>query len=379
MKHKSFLSVASGLILAGFLFPQVAHASTIDVAFAEMNFGATSGTDQPTNIGVGAGQGFTHRYDDVITGVDAIATVIAVSNLDKDDNAGNGADNLMDFFDQGDSSSGKAIEAAIDVFGNSDPTQTGYATFRIDFVAADTNNAVTLEDFAVRVVDIDSNQFAEFAGISAYELSLNPVTELTATVDRGSYEFREPLGIGSNSSDEENWVTVEYAEASSITVTLGARESGSASFGVSFRDTTWTNSPTRIVPARTIYAITYDDNDATSGVVPASQNSTSGSSTVTLSAPQGNLLKTGCTFGGWNTRADGLGANYLDAGSITLTADITLFAKWGSCPAPSEEDPTLATTGIETLGPLSAAAILIAAGTVAVRVRHLLEKKLNQI
>ena len=370
--------MASGLILAGFLFPQAAYASTFNVAFAEMNFGATPGTTiQPSNIGVGAGLGFTHRYDDVISGFDAIATVIDVSNLDKDDNSGNGADNLLDEFDDRDDDSGKSIDVGIDIFGNSDPSQTGYVTFRIDFVVADTTTAATLSNIGVRVVDVDNKQYAEFAGISAYELSATPPTALTATVDRGAWEFSESISANGDDPDQNFWVAVEYASASSITITLGARESGGANFGVSFRDTTWTNA-TRVTPTRAIYTITYDDNDATSGTVPASQDSTSGS-TVTLSAPQGNLLKTGCTFGGWNTRADGLGANYLDTGSITPTADITLFAKWGSCPAPSEEDPALASTGFETLGPLSAAAILITAGTVAVRARQLMEKKLKRI
>jgi uncharacterized repeat protein (TIGR02543 family) len=53
-------------------------------------------------------------------------------------------------------------------------------------------------------------------------------------------------------------------------------------------------------------------------------------STVTVSSNSGSLVRTGYTFGGWNTLADGSGTDYT-AGSGTFTmgaSNVTLYAKW---------------------------------------------------
>ena len=85
-------------------------------------------------------------------------------------------------------------------------------------------------------------------------------------------------------------------------------------------------SPTKPSGTTTKYTVTFDDNDATSGIAPDAQTVTAGSS-ITL--PSGNgLAKTGFTFGGWNTNAYGTGANYNAGSSFTPTANITLYAKW---------------------------------------------------
>jgi uncharacterized repeat protein (TIGR02543 family) len=49
---------------------------------------------------------------------------------------------------------------------------------------------------------------------------------------------------------------------------------------------------------------------------------------LTLSANPGSLVKTGYTFSGWNTAADGTGTSYASSGSYTLNAPLTLYAKW---------------------------------------------------
>ncbi|RYZ19696.1 MAG: hypothetical protein EOP49_48170, partial [Sphingobacteriales bacterium] len=83
---------------------------------------------------------------------------------------------------------------------------------------------------------------------------------------------------------------------------------------------------------RICYPIVYNGNGNTGGVVPTDPNSPYFSgSTVTVRSNTGSLVKTGYTFSGWNTLADGTGTTYAATGSATLTmpsANVTLFAQW---------------------------------------------------
>ena len=89
--------------------------------------------------------------------------------------------------------------------------------------------------------------------------------------------------------------------------------------------------------------MTYDANGATSGDVPIDEISYTSGATVTVLDNTGYLAKSGYTFGGWNTKADGTGTNH-DAGStFEITANTTLYAKWNA-----KTISTLTKTGIPT-------------------------------
>ena len=75
--------------------------------------------------------------------------------------------------------------------------------------------------------------------------------------------------------------------------------------------------------------VTYDKNGATSGSVPTDDTEYNSGATVTVKQNSGNLAKTGHTFGGWNTKADGTGTNYTaGSGTFNITENTTLYAKW---------------------------------------------------
>jgi len=81
------------------------------------------------------------------------------------------------------------------------------------------------------------------------------------------------------------------------------------------------------------YNIIYNGNGSTGGAVPASQTKTYGTP-LTLQTNSGSLVKTGYTFAGWNTNADGTGTTCA-AGAVLYTdlstqagAVVTLYAKW---------------------------------------------------
>ncbi len=78
--------------------------------------------------------------------------------------------------------------------------------------------------------------------------------------------------------------------------------------------------------------ITYDANGATTGTAPTDPNSpytlVNGQKNIELLYNTGNLVKTGYTFDGWNTTADGSGISYSEGGTFTLTENTVLYAKW---------------------------------------------------
>jgi len=83
----------------------------------------------------------------------------------------------------------------------------------------------------------------------------------------------------------------------------------------------WTQNP--VLP---YYTVTFSINGATSGATPTAQ-AVQGVQNITL--PYGNdLVKGGNTFDGWNTNAAGTGTNYRPGATYTVSASVTLYAKW---------------------------------------------------
>jgi uncharacterized repeat protein (TIGR02543 family) len=95
-----------------------------------------------------------------------------------------------------------------------------------------------------------------------------------------------------------------------------------------------------VVP--TTYTVTYNGNTNTSGNVPTDSSSPYASnSTVTVKGNTGSpvLAKSGFTFAGWNTEANGSGTSYSQGNTFAINANIILYARWTSIPPPSA--PTL--------------------------------------
>ncbi len=81
---------------------------------------------------------------------------------------------------------------------------------------------------------------------------------------------------------------------------------------------------------RNTYRATYYSNSATGGTVPTFQTKIYGGE-LSLATNSGSLVRTGYTFAGWNTQADGLGATYAEGSTYTVPAeDTTFYAKWNA-------------------------------------------------
>ena len=97
---------------------------------------------------------------------------------------------------------------------------------------------------------------------------------------------------------------------------------------------TWSNETPWLTPAT--YTVMYNGNTNTGGNGPTDGSSpyTTGT-TVTILGNTGTLAKTGFTFSGWNTAADGSGTPYSPGNTFVINANTVLYARWVSVPAVS--------------------------------------------
>ena len=84
----------------------------------------------------------------------------------------------------------------------------------------------------------------------------------------------------------------------------------------------------------TLYAqwrgtVTYNGNTNTGGTVPTDASSPYlAGATVTVLGNTGSLAKSGYTFTGWNTAANGSGTTYTAGNTFTMAGNTTLYALW---------------------------------------------------
>jgi uncharacterized repeat protein (TIGR02543 family) len=76
--------------------------------------------------------------------------------------------------------------------------------------------------------------------------------------------------------------------------------------------------------------VTYDANGATSGTAPTDAIAYRPGQSVTTAANSGTLARTGYTFSGWNTSADGTGTTYAvsTSSAFSISGNTTLYARW---------------------------------------------------
>jgi len=86
----------------------------------------------------------------------------------------------------------------------------------------------------------------------------------------------------------------------------------------------WTNNPT--------YTVTYNGNNNTGGTAPVDGTNYQQGDTVTVS-PVGTLVRTGYTFSGWNTIANGSGTSHAAGSTFAMgSTNVILYAQWTSNP-----------------------------------------------
>lgn len=84
---------------------------------------------------------------------------------------------------------------------------------------------------------------------------------------------------------------------------------------------------------KTTYTVTYYPNDSTSGSVPVDSKKYTDGQTVQVLGNSGELAKTGGSYIGWNTKADGSETAYLQDQTFTMgETDVSLYAQWTTNP-----------------------------------------------
>ena len=212
--------------------------------------------------------------------------------------------------------------------------QTGdsYVEYKIEFLkdltsTPSSGTAVTLQNVVVNTYDIDKYQYVEFTEVDT--ATLTPDTILTATPTTREdgvtvTRFVETENIDTDSDDADymkSRVRVQFDDASQITVRLGQNvllgTESSASYDLDFSaGESWGA------------VATFDSNDS-SGVT-SSQAAPSAASLASNS-----FTRSGFTFSGWNTQANGSGTSYSDGQSYPFVSSVTLYAQWSSTTPPA--------------------------------------------
>ncbi|WP_271808371.1 Ig-like domain-containing protein [Clostridium beijerinckii] len=91
----------------------------------------------------------------------------------------------------------------------------------------------------------------------------------------------------------------------------------------------WGDGKVEKINVESTYTVTYDGNcDNGDGIVPTDSRSYTSGSLVTVLGNTGGLVRTGYTFAGWNTQADGNGTDYASGSSLSISGNVKLYAKW---------------------------------------------------
>lgn len=234
--------------------------------------------------------------------------------------------------------------------GNINPNSTNNIVFAFTYTAdegnvvlkkltlTNTGTATLAADFSAfrLVLDSDGNGIVSSAERSAS-------TTVTGTISGNNIVFSGLTFAYINQGLTANYlVEADVASGASNNNTLALRIAGNQSLNsinyttnLSNAGGSWinmgSNSTNLIGNTLTIvaqYNVTYNGNSNTSGTVPTDATNYSSGSTVTVLGNTGSLARTGYTFGGWNTLANGSGTDRAAGSTFTISAITTLFAKW---------------------------------------------------
>ncbi|NLD91200.1 MAG: InlB B-repeat-containing protein [Fibrobacter sp.] len=203
--------------------------------------------------------------------------------------------------------------------------KTGYV-FAGWNTAADGSGAAYSEGSSLLIGTNDVTLFARWTQNPTFTVTYDGNTNTTGIVpsDAGKYETGSLVTVKENAGalaktgfTFAGWNTA--ADGSGTAYAMGSTFiMGTSNVTLYAR---WTLNPT--------FTVTYDGNTTTTGIVPSDAGNYETGASVTVKGNTGNLVKTGFTFAGWNTAADGSGTVYVPGSTFNMgTGNVTLFARW---------------------------------------------------
>jgi uncharacterized repeat protein (TIGR02543 family) len=105
-------------------------------------------------------------------------------------------------------------------------------------------------------------------------------------------------------------------------------DGGQGNYG-KFANSLWVRAVRAFRSTAPTYLVNYNANGATGGTVPSDGYHYEPAENVTVLNNTGSLVKTGYTFDGWNTAANGSGTDQAEGSTFAMgVSDVTLYAKW---------------------------------------------------
>jgi uncharacterized protein (TIGR02145 family)/uncharacterized repeat protein (TIGR02543 family) len=146
------------------------------------------------------------------------------------------------------------------------------------------------------------------------------INSVTIAITRTAADTDTVMTLGSPSAwTDTQWIYVPLHSAGVRTVSAVAVIQGEPTYSVTAKITIIGKPCT----------VTYDGNGNTGGTAPVDSDTYLQGASVTVKANTGNLAKTGYSFAGWNTAADGSGTSYGAGATFAMgTTNAILYAKW---------------------------------------------------
>jgi uncharacterized repeat protein (TIGR02543 family) len=166
-----------------------------------------------------------------------------------------------------------------------------------------TSNTAGLTDFGAQYLSI---RVTYIPSSNTWELFLR---------NDGTTAFTDPTS-GSALTSQGTAVNNTYTSTVGMRYIGGYWQGATAGTQTAFFDNVYLK---KTVPS---FTVTFNDNGSTGGSM--SDQTSSSATNLTANA----FTRTGYTFAGWNTAADGSGTSYADEASYPFDANVTLYAQW---------------------------------------------------
>ena len=181
-----------------------------------------------------------------------------------------------------------------------------------------TSNQVMLQSSAM--------QWQKSAGYIYNSTDLGTINSVTVTESAGTFTtyYGTSKQPSSNTTVGNGYFQIKVGDAtgktSKVTITFTKTTQGA-------QTTTYSDYTTSCTEPST-FTVTYIGNGNTSGSVPEDNTEYAKDAQVIVLGNTGNLAKTGYTFSGWNTKANGTGTTYAEGANFNITENTTLYAQW---------------------------------------------------